>query len=179
MLSLVVILILLYGIYGGARRGIYLQGMYTVGYFIALIAALLGYRALSPHLDLWVPYPSASMNSFFAFFTTTSGLDLDQPYYNACAFLLIFVIGWLIVHIVMLWFTPMQFMPVTDALNSVGGMLLGFICQYMAVFMAIYFVALIPIDGMQHALANSWMARMMMATPGLSQVFLHWWVLSV
>ncbi|MFT8410425.1 MAG: CvpA family protein [Schleiferilactobacillus perolens] len=176
MLSVLLFLLLLYGIYGGARRGVYLQACYTVGYLLAGIAAMLGYRALGPHLDLWIPYPSASMQSFFAFFTTKVGLDLDQPYYNACAFLIIFAVGWLVVRCVMLWFTPLQFMPVPNTWNSVGGMVLGFLSQYTFLFIVVYFVALIPIDGMQHALSHSLMSRMLMGTPGLSQLFTHLWV---
>ena len=68
MFSFFLLLIFIYCCYVGYRRGLIYEGAMAVGYVISFILACLLYRPFSSFLTMWVPYPSASDNSSFAFF---------------------------------------------------------------------------------------------------------------
>ena len=58
MLTFIIVLTLLWGIYTGVRRGLILQIVYTVGYFISFLVAREYYTVIAAKIDLLVPYPS-------------------------------------------------------------------------------------------------------------------------
>lgn len=73
MLSLIVVAILAYCCYSGARRGMWLQGVHVVGYLLSLVLARFTYLPLGVFMTQWVPYPSATEQSKFVFSRIKSG----------------------------------------------------------------------------------------------------------
>ena len=179
MLSLLILLILFYGVYVGARRGLLMQAYYTIGYVITFIIAKLGYTHLEKSFELIIPYPSATMESKFAFFKTSLGTNLDKSFYYGFSFIFICFVGWIIVRIGGLYLQQLTFYPMYEDINVLGGGLLGLINNYIGVFMVLFLLALIPIDGLQHALGHSWVATLIVKySPGLTQLFAKWWFIS-
>ncbi|WP_461219281.1 CvpA family protein [Lapidilactobacillus salsurivasis] len=180
MLSFVIILIFAYNLYMGARRGLYLQSAYTLGYLISLLFARLFYVGLSTKLDLLIPYPSATLDSHFVFFSNDVGLNLDQAFYRGCAFLLILLIGWVLTHLVVMFFSDLAYLKlpqVDHTANLVGSLFLAFIVCYFGVFCCFYLVAVIPIPGIQDALQKSWLATLIVRyTPILTKWITALWV---
>lgn len=177
MLSFFLILIVAYNLYVGVRRGVILEGIYTLGYLVTLIFARLFYRPLSQKLTLFIPYPSASDQSYFAFFSKEVGLDLDDAFYRGCAFLLILFLGWVLLHLLMIFLSNLSYLEVNETLNWAGGLALAFVVSYLGLFFVFYLLSLVPIDGLQHSLGQSWLVRLLLrGTPILPQWLAHLWI---
>ena len=93
LMTVLIVVILAIGAYGGARRGLILQFVMTVGYFVSYLMASKYYQALGSHLELIVPYPSASESSQFVYYDQALGLNLDGAFYNGVAFIIILLAG--------------------------------------------------------------------------------------
>ncbi|WP_127849520.1 CvpA family protein [Lacticaseibacillus hulanensis] len=180
MLSLVILIFLAYCFYIGARRGFKLQGVYTVGYIISFFIARLLAGVFRPLLELWVPYPSATPDSKFVFFTSSVGVKLDGAFYYGIAFMFVLAICWVVVHLIALTVNELQFDAISDeTVNWLAGGVLNFLCGYLFMVMLLYLIALIPVDGIQTMLGNSHMAILMVRyTPVLSQLLANWWIVN-
>lgn len=179
MLSFLIILILAYGMYIGARRGLVLQLFFTLGYLVFFGIAYLVYKNIGKHLTLLVPYPSATTNSQFAFFDGHLGLKLDTAFYAGFAFLCVLFIGWLILRFAGIFVAHWTFYPMNYSVSVLGAVLLAFLTNYVGIFLILYLVALIPIDSLQHTLGQSWAAvSMVRYSPVLTNLITHWWIVT-
>lgn len=179
MLSFLIILILAYGMYVGARRGLVLQLFFTLGYLVFFGIAYLVYKNIGKHLTLLVPYPSATANSNFAFFDAHLGLKLDTAFYAGFAFLAILFIGWLVVHFASIFVTHWTFYPMNYTVSVLGAVILAFITNYVGLFLILYLMALVPIDSLQSMLDQSWAAvSMVRYSPVLTNLITHWWIVA-
>lgn len=177
MLSLGIIIILVINFYGGARRGLVLQIVMTGGYLLSYIVARLYYLKLGAHLELFIPYPSATENSQFAFFDHALGLELDKAFYNAVAFMLILFIGWLVTRFIGRLLNSLTFFPIIKQANYLGGGILSVLVAYIAIFLILYVLAMIPMDTIQEMLKNSSLAQFIVKhTPILSNQIYNWWI---
>lgn len=178
MISLIIVSLLCFQGYIGIKRGVILQAYYSVAYMLILVIASRYYQNLSQPLSLWLPYPSATLSSYFAFFSTTVGLKLDQAFYYGCAFLAITLIGWIFVRFIGMFLTGLRHYPQYDVLREGGGLILGCLTAYVALTMILYLAALIPIDSWQTALSQSFLPRLMIRyTPILSNWLTQLWVI--
>ena len=98
MLTILILLLLAFGFYTGAKRGLILQVLYSVGYLISYFVARTYYKEVASHLELYIPYPSVTPTSKLVFFNQEISLDLDKAFYSAVAFLLLLFAGWLVVR---------------------------------------------------------------------------------
>lgn len=180
LLSLVILLILAYGFYAGSRRGVVLESIYTVAYALVLIIAIATYNGLWPTFQLIVPYPSAILNSKFAFFNLTAGLTLDKSFYAGFSFLFVLFVGCLVVRFVMIFAHRLTYLNIKQPFNKVAGGILGVIVTYIGLFFIIYLLALIPVNALQNQLAHSPLAVLMVKhTPFFSAHVHQWWIDSI
>ncbi|UQS83895.1 CvpA family protein [Bombilactobacillus thymidiniphilus] len=169
---MLIMLILAYGVYAGIRRGLALQIVYTCGYLISFLVAIFSYRSIGPKLDLIIPYPSASPQSYFAFFSPKVSLSLDKSFYLGTAFLMVVFGGWIITRIVGAYFTDWTYLTIGDDWNAPLSGILALICNYIGIFIVLYIMALVPISGLQHLLNHSWLASVMIRySTGLTDLF--------
>lgn len=105
MLTILILLLLAFGFYTGAKRGLILQVLYSVGYLISYFVARTYYKEVASHLELYIPYPSVTPTSKLVFFNQEISLDLDKAFYSAVAFLLLLFAGWLVVRFFSYLFT--------------------------------------------------------------------------
>lgn len=179
MLSLLIVLLLIYGFYMGARRGLAMQAFYTIGYAVFFALALLTFRFLGPKFEMIVPYPSANLGSEFAFFSTKVGMELDNAFYRAFAFIFVCFIGWIIMRFAGLYFKRLTYVPMSNDVNLLSGGILGFIVTYMTIFMILMIMAMIPVSGIQHALSHSFVASAIIeASPIVSKWLPSLWIAS-
>ncbi|MFC6175730.1 CvpA family protein [Companilactobacillus huachuanensis] len=177
MLSLLLILLLIYGFYIGARRGLAMEAFYAVGYALFFCLALVSFRGLGPKFEMIVPYPSANLGSEFAFFSTKVGMELDNAFYRAFAFIFICFIGWIIVRFVGLYFKRLTYFPMYNDVNLLSGGIIGFVVTYITIFMVMLLLAMIPVPGIQHALQHSFVASSMIrSTPVLTAALSNLWI---
>ncbi|MQS76542.1 CvpA family protein [Companilactobacillus halodurans] len=177
MLSLLLILLLIYGFYIGARRGLAMETFYAVGYVVFFALALVSFKFLGPKFEMLVPYPSANLGSEFAFFSTKVGMELDNAFYRAFAFIFVCFIGWIIMRFLGLYFKKLTYFPMYNDINVLSGGIIAFVVTYVSIFMVLLLLAMIPVVGIQHALQHSFVASTMIkSTPVLTGLLSHLWI---
>lgn len=173
MVTLLILLILFVGAYAGYKNGVVLQLLQTIGYVVAFIFALDYYQMLSEYLYLLIPYstPFAPAENPYLFYDESFMFSLDISYYHILSFLTLFIIGWVIVRFLtkFISYTVNQ-LRVPEPFNGIGGAVLGFIVNYLGVFIVLFFLTTIPFDMIQSQMTNSFIAEnMVTSTPIVSK----------
>ncbi|MGY3725117.1 Uncharacterized membrane protein, required for colicin V production [Granulicatella balaenopterae] len=177
MITVVIMLILLVGIYSGARRGLLLQLLHMAGYFISFILAMNYYEWLAGKIDLFVPYPSFTPGTTFALFSDSQALNLDGAFYNGVAFVLLVMVGWIITRIIGYMLTEISYIPVVKQVNQLGGAALGFIFNYIGIFLILFILSMVPTERIQVIFEGNTLAHHIVEdTPLLTKKVTHWWV---
>jgi len=175
MIDLALLFILLTGFMIGLKRGFILQFIHMTGFIIAFIVAYMNYENLAPKLRLWVPYPSfgdeETMKMIF------EAANLDEAYYRAVAFALLFFATKIIMQIIGSMLDFVAQLPLLRSMNRWAGGALGFVEVYLIVFILLYIGALIPVESLQMRLQDSFMATVIVKrTPFLSEMLESMWV---
>lgn len=179
-MTLGIIFFLLMGTYSGYRRGLVLQLILTLGFVISYYFAGKYFSELSEYLQLMIPYPTASLNESFVFYSDTLGLRLDEAFYNGASFLAILFIGWLLTRIVGGLAQGVKYLPLIRQVNSLGGAVLGAATSYIGIFLILFILTMLPIDFIQNQFANSGLAKLIIVhTPALSEQIYQWWVSTI
>ncbi|QNQ81468.1 CvpA family protein [Lactobacillus sp. PV034] len=174
MFSFFIILIYVYCLYVGYRRGLAYEGLSALGYLISFIIAVLFYKPFSSLLTLWIPYPSANDRSRFAFFDQTTGLTLDKSFYAVIAFVIILLFFYGIWRIIMHGFNQLKFVEINKEINTLASILIALIITQIGVYLFLFILATIPSPGLQSALGKSILANSILRyTPGLSNFFIN------
>lgn len=169
MISLIILFVLFFGLLMGLRRGFVLQLVHLTGFFISFIVATIFYKKIAGHLSMWVPYPELSSDSTWAVFLNT--MPLENAFYNAIAFGLIFVIAKIVLQTIAYMIDFVANVPVLRSINKLLGAVLGFVEVYIITFFVLFVVALLPIGTVQEKINNSFMAKLMVQhTPILSSL---------
>ncbi|RLQ97999.1 CvpA family protein [Falsibacillus albus] len=175
MLDLVIIVLFIIGFFNGLRRGFILQAIHMIGFVAAFIAAYFYYDDLAPKLKLWIPYPSLdNADSFNMIF---QGGGMEDAYYRAIAFAIIFFAVKIVLHIFGSMLDFVAHLPIIKQLNVWAGGILGFVEIYLLIFILLYIGALLPIESIQNALDKSFLAEAMIEnTPIFSERLKEWWI---
>lgn len=177
MLTLLILLLLAIGFYTGARRGLILQVLYTVGYLCSYFVAKTYYKSLASHLELFIPYPSPTAETKLVFFNQNLTLDLDQAFYGAVAFLLIIVAGWFVVRFLAIFAHGLVFVPVLKQANWLAGGIISLVVIYVGLFLILSMLSMLPVDALQNQLKNSGLASYIIKdTPIFSKQIYHLWI---
>lgn len=174
MLDLLILIIIVAGFITGLRRGFIVQAMHLFSFFVALIVAYIYYKPLAEVFVYWVPYPgfSESGNSVLGL----DQIDVDATFYRALAFAMIFFVVKIILQIIASIFNFISYLPVLNSINRLLGAILGFIEFYVLLFIALYILALLPVESIQSALDRSIFAGLILEhTPILTSLFQNWW----
>ncbi|SIS51253.1 CvpA family protein [Salimicrobium flavidum] len=175
MIDLLILFILFIGIIKGMKRGFVLQLFHIVGFIAALITAILYYDDLASKLTLWVPYPEFPESEGWAIFM--GNMPLEQAFYNAVAFILIFMAVKIVIQIIASMLDFVAELPVLKSLNHLLGGVLGFVENYIVLFIFIYIAALTPLVFLQNSLDNSFLAPLIIEyTPIISDQITSLWM---
>src|SRR5699024_1519502 len=98
MLTLILLVLLMFGFFIGLKRGLIYQIVHLTGLIAAFVVAYLYFDDLAPRLRLWIPYPSGGSDTTFSFFSSV--LNLEDAYYNAIAFAILFFATKILMHII-------------------------------------------------------------------------------
>ncbi|MDN6327074.1 MAG: CvpA family protein [Alkalibacterium sp.] len=173
------ILILLLSLYSGARRGLILQLVLTIGYAVSFWVALKYYQALSNYAEMFIPYPtpSSSSDNPFVIYGMDLLFELDSPFYNGVSFVVLLFAGWLITRIVGGLFQALADLPILRTLNAAGGAVLSFIVHYIGIFLLLFVLSMMPMSIVQDQFEASALSRKIVTdTPKLSQHVYDWWI---
>ncbi|MDN6385189.1 MAG: CvpA family protein, partial [Alkalibacterium sp.] len=151
LLTGIIILILLLSLYSGARRGLILQLVLTIGYAVSFWVALKYYQALSNYAEMFIPYPtpSSSSDNPFVIYGMDLLFELDSPFYNGVSFVVLLFAGWLITRIVGGLFQALADLPILRTLNAAGGAVLSFIVHYIGIFLLLFVLSMMPMSIVQ------------------------------
>ncbi|MDX8363989.1 CvpA family protein [Cytobacillus sp. IB215665] len=174
MLDLILIIILIAGFLIGLKRGFVLQIIHFFGLIVAFVLASIYYDTLAPKLILWIPYPTigegSALNSLF------ENMNLEDAYYRAIAFVIIFIMVKIIMQIIGSMLDFVANLPILKQINGWAGAILGFLEVYIILFVVLYIVALLPIDFIQMPIQDSFVANMMIKhTPIFSSMIKDLW----
>ena len=178
MVSLIIILILIFGFFRGLKRGFILQLMHLTGFIVAFIVAALYYRKLASYVSLWVPYPDIGDDSLWAIFLNT--LPLEAAFYNGIAFAIIFFGTKIVLQIVASMLDSLANLPVLRSINKILGAALGFIEVYLVTFIILFILALVPVGSIQTHIKSSFLETLIVEhTPILSNLLESLWFTEV
>ena len=174
MLDLLILIILIVGILVGGRRGFVVQAIHMFGFIVAIIVALIYYKPLAQKFLLWIPYPGFAESA-----TSTlglDGLDVDRTFYRVIAFAIIFFVSKIVLQIIGSMLDFLKYLPILGSINRLLGAVLGFVECYFLLFIALYVLALLPLEGLQSRLDGSIFTSLMLEhTPIVSSLFQNWW----
>ena len=176
MLNLLIVLTFIIFGYVAYRRGLAYQGVITVTFFLSVLFAALLYRFLIPLVSLWIPYPSASADSKFVFFSQTVGLDLDKSFYAGIAFALLLLIFWLAFGLFIEGFGWLRYLDlkIEKRINTLGAVLLSLIVSSGLVSLFLFLMAMIPLDGIQRIIDHAFLAKAFISsTPLWTTLYTH------
>ncbi|WP_067730656.1 CvpA family protein [Oceanobacillus damuensis] len=174
MLDLILILILIFGFLVGLKRGFILQLLHLTGFIAAFVVAVLYYDELGSRLALWIPYPELSDEGAWADFLQS--LPLENAFYNAIAFAIIFLAVKIVLQIIASMLDFVASIPIISSVNKLLGAVLGFLEMYLILFIILYIMVLTPIEGIQNAVNNSSIALFVIEqTPYFSEKILDLW----
>jgi uncharacterized membrane protein required for colicin V production len=175
MLDLAIIILLVIGFFVGLKRGFILQLFHLIGFIIAYIVANLYYEQLAPKLILWIPYPNLDNNLTLKLLTNSG--NMEDAFYRAIAFVIIFFAVKILLQIIGAMLDFIAQLPILKQLNVWAGGILGFLENYLLIFILLYIAALIPMDIFQNTLDHSILAKAIVKhTPVFSAQLLNWWI---
>ncbi len=184
MLTIAILFILFIGAYSGYKNGMIIGLIRTIGYTITFNLAMAYYKALSEYIYLIVPYPSpfSPVENPYHYYDTELILSLDQSYYYLVSIFVILVVGWFITRLIsqfLSYYTEGVTIPeLVQPYNGIIGSIIGFVVNYLGVFVLLFILTTIPYSLIQDKLSESWLAdTMLISTPNLSartyQVFIE------
>ena len=179
LLTGIIILLLILSIFSGARRGLVLQLVLTIGYAASFWFALNYYQMLSEYVEMFVPYPTplSTSDNPFVLYGIELLFELDGPFYRGVSFVVLLFAGWLITRIVGGLFQALADIPVVRTVNAIGGAVLSFVVHYIGIFLILFVLSMMPIALIQDQFESSALAReIVTGTPELSQQVYDWWV---
>ncbi|MFA1820623.1 CvpA family protein [Virgibacillus oceani] len=175
MFNFILILLLLFGLLMGLKRGFILQLFHLIGFIAAFIVAVLYYDDLGSSISLWIPYPDMSSDDgIWADFL--QALPLEAAFYNAIAFAIIFFAVKIILQIIASMLDFVASLPLINSVNKILGSVLGFVEVYLILFIILYILALTPLEMIQTWINNSGVALFMLEnTPYFSEKIQALW----
>lgn len=178
-LTILIVLIFLFALYGGSRRGLMMQLISTIFYLIVFYIATQYYPAVSEAIDLLIPYPSANYGDAFALYTLDIGFQLDTAFYNIIGFAIILIIGGLISRLIIVVLNPVQYItvPLSQGIDKGIGAFLSLILAYLFIFIGLFLLSTLPVAPVQNMIAESTLAQVILTeSPYLSDYFYQLWI---
>lgn len=177
MLTLVILLTLMIGVYVGYQRGLTLQLVYTLGYWVSFLVAQHNYKALGKQLELLIPYPSPTLETKFVLFNPAWSFDMDRAFYAGFAFVLILLVGWLLTRFLGMLSYGLTFIPILKSGNDGLGAILGGVVSLVGLVIVLTLLAMIPIGFIQNMFEKSSLAKVVIAkTPVISSMLHDLWI---
>lgn len=179
VLTVIVLFTLLLSLYSGARRGLVLQLVLSIGYAVSFWMALTYYQQLSEWTEMLIPFPTptSSVDNPYVLYSIDFLFNLDGAFYKGAAFILILFAGWLITRLIGGLFNFLADIPVVRTVNALGGAVLSFVIHYIGLFLVLFLLSTIPIGFIQNQFETSNVARnIVTTTPELSSQFYDWWI---
>lgn len=174
MVSLIILILLIFGFFMGLKRGLILQTLHLVGFIAAFVVASIYYDVIASQLTYWIPYPELSSEN--ALTTFINSPYVENAFYNSIAFAIIFFSVKVILQIIASMLDFVASLPILRLLNNVAGAFLGFLEVYLILFVLLFILALTPVEQIQTWIDQSSLALFIIEdTPYLSEKIRTLW----
>ncbi len=172
-LDVAILGILLFFALRGYHSGLVKQLISLLGFVIALIAAYLFYGKLAPLLSNWIPFPEFQNGTIDLISQT---LNLEVMFYNALAFIIIFIVMKIILWVLGNVLDKVAKLPVISTLNNFSGLLISLAQGLLIILLLVNFATVLPSEAAQkHLAASSISQGMLDITPSLTDKAYDLW----
>lgn len=176
MIGLIVLAILVWNFYIGYRRGLLLQGYYTLAVVVAMVVAGTFFRPLAEAINLWIPYANPARDASVAFFTDQNIFSLDRVYYAGVAYLVIYAAVYYGLRFLGIFMHFFKLERLDQPLYHLIGGGLASLVSLVPLTMMGNILATIPLTAIQNPLASSWVARFLINSYfPVSQIIQNLW----
>ncbi|GAA6112449.1 MAG: CvpA family protein [Apilactobacillus sp.] len=159
LFNIIIILLFVYGIYDGYRRGLVHEILRIVGFMFSLLFSLYYARDLSQ-----------------AIFGHSSLIN-DQILSNSISFFILFMLSGIIVRIVISIVDKLTHIPVIHQINSIGGTVVGLVIAYLTILFILNVISVLPDNQITQQYEKSSIANFMVnKTPVLSHDLYEKWL---
>lgn len=173
VLSLIILVILIFGFRRGYRRGLVLQVLNTIGYIVVWIAARVFAKPLATGIGQFIG--NLSLNSSASAVTAAQSSSF---FLNGLAFSAILTVGFFIVHRIAYGVNKVTWLPVIHQVNSLAGGFINLVIRYVVIFLILNLMILLPVKGFQDSYQTSPVAQWIVKqTPVLSKQVYSWWLI--
>ena len=170
-IDLVMILIILMYMIIGFRRGLWLNSLHLSSTLVSLFIAHRFYQYISKQMIVFVPFPkTVAFDTHFAF----QYHDVQQRFDTIVAFLCIAFISKLLLYLIIVTFDNIVTYQNIALISRVLGCMLSPVLAIILLQIALYIVALYPVDWLQQSLSHSILGSgILFHTPWLSSYILN------
>ena len=172
VLSLIILVVVSFGVRGGYRRGVVLQVLNTIGYIIVWLAARFLAKPLATGIGQFIGNLSLDSSA-----SAVTAAQSSSFFLNGIAFSAILTVGFFIVHRVAYGLNKVTWLPVVHQVNSLAGGLINLVIRYVVIFLILNLMILLPVKGFQNSYQASPVAQWIVKqTPVLSKQVYNWWL---
>lgn len=172
-LDIIILVVLLFFALRGYHSGLVKQLINLLGFVIAIFAAYLFYDKLAPVLSQWIPFPEFN-NGTLELFSQT--FDIEIMFYNALAFVIIFIAVKLILWVLGITLNMFAKLPIISTLNKLSGLVIGLAQGLLIILLLVNFATVLPSESVAAHLDDSVISQEMLdITPGLTEKAYNLW----
>ncbi|MBF6626756.1 CvpA family protein [Tuanshanicoccus lijuaniae] len=177
MLSIIILIVLAYSFYTGFRRGLIMQLVQLIGYLITFLLATKFYEPLSKYVEMLVPFPSIQQSTQLVFYNEAQSFLVDQAFYRAVTFVIIWLVGWLVTKFLAIFFTRITYYNMMRHLNHIGGGVVNLMITFLVIYVFLFILSLIPVEFIQQQFVDNPLAyRIVANTPIISDWAAEAWL---
>lgn len=173
ILDIIIIIIVLLFMIKGYQAGLIRQVINLLGFLIAIFLAYKFSNDLSPYLEDIIPLPNFETSSLHIF---SQYFNLQDMFYNAIAFIIIFVGVKILLSIVLVVLDSVANLPGLAIINRSSGALIGLIEAAIIIILLVNFMKIMPWANLQTYLETSLIATSILeVTPMITEkIFILW-----
>ncbi|WP_154837867.1 CvpA family protein [Staphylococcus sp. Marseille-Q1834] len=171
LIDVIVVLIIIYYIVMGFRRGIWLSSLHLLASIVSLMIAHHFYRFIAKQLIVFVPFPKTiAYDTSYAFHFN----ELQQRFDTIFAFILITFISKLLLYLIIVTFDNIVTYQNIALISRILGCAISLVLVIILLQLVLYIVALYPVDWLQQSLSHSIIGSgILFHTPWLSSYILN------
>ncbi len=177
ILDIILIVIILISMIRGFQLGLIRQLFSLLGFVVAIYMAYHFSQELAPYLHDYIPVPKFDIPSLYKFSQT---FNIEDMFYNAIAFLIIFIVTKLSLNIGSQILHQIASLPGLKTINRFTGALIGFIQGFILIIIIVHIISVMPWLNVQQYLQGSVIANFVMEiTPIITEMLYQLWNTSV
>lgn len=173
ILDLIIIIIFIGAFFRGYQQGLIRQLVNLLGFFVAILLSYSFSDEVSPFLQTYIPLPTFE-NSTLHMFSQT--FQLHYMFYNALAFLLIFLAAKLVLSFGGAILHQVANLPGLKIVNRLSGAVVGLLQGVLIIIIIIHIITVMPWQDLKQFVEGSMISNYLLdLTPKLTEMLYSLW----